>query len=156
MKRSECRKCWASYWAVQLLQKGAKETHIFRSIFQITAMQDENRKSDNYKNTVIRIMTPCGRRRFTGRRFTEPRNIRTCRCKGEGRPIICQRRLATLMLNFVARWGWVVKATPLPAFPPGKRPGTHCTGGWVGLRARLGGCEQDKNLLPPGFESRTV
>jgi hypothetical protein len=24
--------------------------------------------------------------------------------------------------------------------PPGKRPGTHCTGGWVGRRAGLDGC----------------
>ena len=28
------------------------------------------------------------------------------------------------------------------ALPPGKRPGTHCTGGWVGLRAGLDGCEK--------------
>jgi hypothetical protein len=26
------------------------------------------------------------------------------------------------------------------ALPPGKRPGTHCTGGWVGPRAGLEGC----------------
>jgi hypothetical protein len=26
------------------------------------------------------------------------------------------------------------------ALPPGKRPGTHCTGGWVGPRAGLDGC----------------
>ena len=25
------------------------------------------------------------------------------------------------------------------ALPPGKRPGTHCTGGWVGPRAGLDG-----------------
>jgi hypothetical protein len=25
------------------------------------------------------------------------------------------------------------------ALPPGKRPGTHCTGGWVGPRADLEG-----------------
>ena len=28
----------------------------------------------------------------------------------------------------------------LAALPPGKRPGTHCTGGWVGPRAGLYGC----------------
>jgi hypothetical protein len=28
------------------------------------------------------------------------------------------------------------------ALPPGKRPGTHCIGGWVGPRAGLGGCEK--------------
>jgi hypothetical protein len=26
------------------------------------------------------------------------------------------------------------------ALPPGKRPGTHCTGDWVGPRAGLEGC----------------
>jgi hypothetical protein len=34
--------------------------------------------------------------------------------------------------------GWVVSATPRPRFIPGERfPGTHCTGGWVDLRAGL-------------------
>ena len=27
------------------------------------------------------------------------------------------------------------------ALPPGRRPGTHCIGGWVGPRAGLDGCE---------------
>ena len=36
----------------------------------------------------------------------------------------------------------------------GKRPGAHCIGGWVGLRAGLGGC--GKSHLPPGFDPRTV
>jgi hypothetical protein len=26
------------------------------------------------------------------------------------------------------------------SLPPGKRPGTHCIGGWVGPRAGLDGC----------------
>jgi hypothetical protein len=26
------------------------------------------------------------------------------------------------------------------ALPPGRRPGTHCTGDWVGPRAGLDGC----------------
>jgi len=26
------------------------------------------------------------------------------------------------------------------ALPPGKRPGTHCTGGWKSPRAHLDGC----------------
>jgi len=33
--------------------------------------------------------------------------------------------------------GWVVTATPQPLLPPGKRPGTQCTGDWVSLRASL-------------------
>jgi hypothetical protein len=28
------------------------------------------------------------------------------------------------------------------ALPPGKRPGTHCIGGWVGPRAGLDGCRK--------------
>jgi hypothetical protein len=35
-------------------------------------------------------------------------------------------------------WEWVVSVTPRPHFTPGERtPGTHCTGGWVDLRAGL-------------------
>jgi hypothetical protein len=30
------------------------------------------------------------------------------------------------------------------ALPPGKRPGTHCTGGWVGPRTGLDGCEKSR------------
>jgi hypothetical protein len=41
----------------------------------------------------------------------------------------------------------------LAALPPGKTPGTHCTGGWVDSKTGLDGCW---NLTPPGFGSRTV
>jgi hypothetical protein len=41
------------------------------------------------------------------------------------------------------RWEWVVSTTPRP-LNPRERPGTHCTGGWVGPRAR------------PGFDPRTA
>ena len=34
-----------------------------------------------------------------------------------------------------------------------ERPGTHCTGGWVGPRA---GCGRAENLVPTGIRSRTV
>jgi len=30
------------------------------------------------------------------------------------------------------------------ALPPGKRPGTHCTGGWVGPRSGLDGCGKSR------------
>jgi hypothetical protein len=33
--------------------------------------------------------------------------------------------------------GWLTP--PSAASTPGKRPGTYCTGGWVGLAARLDG-----------------
>ena len=36
---------------------------------------------------------------------------------------------------------------------PREKPGTHCAGGWVGLRADLDGAE---NLAPPEFDPRTV
>jgi hypothetical protein len=40
------------------------------------------------------------------------------------------------------------------ALYPRERPGTHCTGGWVGARAGLDGC--GKSCPPPGFDPRTV
>jgi hypothetical protein len=30
------------------------------------------------------------------------------------------------------------------ALPPGERPGTHCTGGWVGPRVGLGRCGKSR------------
>jgi hypothetical protein len=30
------------------------------------------------------------------------------------------------------------------ALPPGKKPGTHCIGGWVGPRAGLDGCGKSR------------
>jgi hypothetical protein len=42
---------------------------------------------------------------------------------------------------------------PRPLYPQ-VRPGTHCTGGWVGPRAGLDVCE--KSRPPPGFDPRTV
>jgi len=41
------------------------------------------------------------------------------------------------------------------ALPPGKRPGTHCIGGWMGLRAGLDGCGKSRPPTP-GFNPRTV
>jgi hypothetical protein len=40
------------------------------------------------------------------------------------------------------------------ALPPGKRPGTHFIGGWVGFRAGLEGC--GKISSPSGFDPRTI
>ena len=36
------------------------------------------------------------------------------------------------------------KCHALAALPPEKRPGAHCTGGWVGPRAGLKGCEKPR------------
>ena len=40
-----------------------------------------------------------------------------------------------------------------PAALPSGRPGTHCTGGWVGPRAGLDG--RAKSHSPPGFDPQT-
>jgi hypothetical protein len=41
------------------------------------------------------------------------------------------------------------------ALPSGKKPGTHCVGGWVGPRAGLDGWGKSPPP-PPEFDSRTV
>jgi hypothetical protein len=46
------------------------------------------------------------------------------------------RGIALLFLYLGARRGWVVSTTPRPLYHR-ERPGTHCTGGWVGPRAGL-------------------
>jgi hypothetical protein len=44
---------------------------------------------------------------------------------------------------------------PAPAvLLPGKKPGIHCTGGWVGPRPGLN--MRGKYRLPTGFDPRTV
>jgi hypothetical protein len=54
-----------------------------------------------------------------------------------------------LILDLGTREGWVVSVTPRPRFSPGERtPGTHCTGGWVGLRAGLDTEATGKILCP--------
>jgi len=40
------------------------------------------------------------------------------------------------------------------ALYPRERPGSHCTGGWVGRRARLDRC--GKSRPPQGFDPRTI
>jgi hypothetical protein len=46
---------------------------------------------------------------------------------------------AQLFLNLGTRRGCVVSITPRPPLP-WERPGTHCTGGWVGPGASLDRC----------------
>jgi hypothetical protein len=48
----------------------------------------------------------------------------------------------------------MVNAMPWVAFPPWNRPSTHCTGGWVGPRACLDGC--NKSCPPLGFDPQQV
>jgi hypothetical protein len=49
----------------------------------------------------------------------------------------------THFFNLGARRGWVVSTTPRPFYLL-ERPGTHCTGGWVGSRAGLDVCEKSR------------
>jgi len=48
--------------------------------------------------------------------------------------------------------GWGVSPMPGRLYPQ-ERPGTHCTGGWVGPQ---GLSERAKNLVPIGIRSQTV
>jgi hypothetical protein len=43
------------------------------------------------------------------------------------------------------------------ALPPGKRPGTHFTGGWMGRKAGLEGCGKfvSTRILSPGRTARS-
>jgi hypothetical protein len=63
------------------------------------------------------------------------------------------RGIALPFLALGARRGWVVSTTPQPLYPQ-ERPGTHCTGSWVGPRASLDVCE--KSPPSPGFDPWTV
>jgi hypothetical protein len=63
----------------------------------------------------------------------------------------------TLIHDLGTRWEWVANVTPRPRFSPGERThSTHCTGGWVGLRAGLNTGATGKILSPlPGIEPRS-
>jgi len=54
------------------------------------------------------------------------------------------RNVALLFFDRGTRRGWGVSSTPRPLFTSGKRPGTHCTGGWVGPRAGLDRCGKSR------------
>ena len=91
--------------------------------------------------------------------------IRTCFTivdKGKGKvhprtghegPEVKQRYSCTLSLTSALEGGVGVQGHALAALS-WKRPGTHCTGGWVGPRASLEGCGKSRPTL--GFESRTI
>jgi hypothetical protein len=66
--------------------------------------------------------------------------------------------LLLLIHDLGTRWGWVVSVTPRPRFTTLERTrGTHCTGGWVSLRACVDTDDREKNFLPlPGIELRSL
>jgi hypothetical protein len=57
------------------------------------------------------------------------------------------RGIALHSLDLCARRGWVVSITPRSIYP-WERPGTHCTGGWVGPRDGLDVCEKYRTVQP--------
>lgn len=57
------------------------------------------------------------------------------------------------ILDLGAGWGCVVNATPRPPYSPGKSAGTHCPGGWVGIRAGQDGCAEEESA-PAGGSTR--
>ena len=64
------------------------------------------------------------------------------------------RGIALLFHDHGTRTGWGISVTDRPLFTPGKDPGTHCTGGWLGPRAGLD--RSGKSRPPLGFNPRTV
>jgi hypothetical protein len=64
-----------------------------------------------------------------------------------------ERYSSTLYLTS-ALYGVGGQRHALAALHPGKRPSTHCTGGWVGPKAGLDGC--GKSRRPLGSDPRTV
>jgi hypothetical protein len=72
--------------------------------------------------------------------------LETCKVKvPRNRPEgpVWGRGIALLFIDLGTRRGWVVSTTPRPLYTR-ERPGTHCTGGWVGPRAGLDVCEKSR------------
>jgi hypothetical protein len=60
---------------------------------------------------------------------------------GENSPLQVSKPCVLLIHELGASRGWVIRTTPQPLYPR-KRPGTHCTGSWVGTRVGLDVCEK--------------
>jgi hypothetical protein len=78
-------------------------------------------------------------------------NTRSFYGKGKGHPITGHQgpRRGVIILNFGARREWVVSTMPWLLYPQ-ERPGTHCTGGWVGPGPIW---TRAKNLAPTGIRT---
>lgn len=59
-----------------------------------------------------------------------------CNVNAKGYPVTCQ----------AGRTEWVVSATSPATLLMEERPGTYCTGCWVGLGAGMNGCGQPHML----------
>jgi hypothetical protein len=64
------------------------------------------------------------------------------------------RGIALLIHDQSTRGGWGGQRHALVTLYPRKRPGTHCTEGWVGPRPGLDSC--GKSRPAPGFDPQTV
>jgi hypothetical protein len=85
------------------------------------------------RNVVMWRMTISKRFLHDSSKVKVPRNRPEGRDGGRG--------IALLFLDLGTRREWVVSTTPRLLYPL-ERPGTHCTGGWVGPRAGLDVCEK--------------
>jgi len=66
-----------------------------------------------------------------------------------------QRYSSTLSLTWeLDGGGWSMPCQGLANLLPGKRPGTHCTGGRMGTKVSLDECR--KSQPPPGLNPSTV
>jgi len=97
---------------------------------------------------VISLYQATGRRTGESQATARAKNVKWSRY----RPDVTQkvgRGIPLLFHDRGTRRGWVVGQQHAPAtFISRKRPGTHCTGGWVGPRVDLDG---RKISSPPGF-----
>ena len=59
------------------------------------------------------------------------------------RPVQSLSACTRVNFTFTFIWGWVVNVTFRPLYPQ-DRPGTSCTGGWVGPRAGLEECGKSR------------
>jgi hypothetical protein len=69
------------------------------------------------------------------------------------RPTVEWRYSPTLSLAWAIDGGGMASPTSRALYPR-ERPSTHCTEGWVDLRAGMDGCE--KSRPPPGFFIKSV
>ena len=139
-------------WAVGITA-GSREVPGRKGLWQETSISYNN--NNNNKPATLKI-TGCNfsRWQFPSVRYdvqsTSSTKVKVKRSRY--RPGVAQRVGRGIALFFHdrgTRRGWVVSSTPRSHFLPRERPGTLCTGGWVGPRAGLDG---RKISYPPGFD----
>jgi hypothetical protein len=97
--------------------------------------------------------------RFIGQKSIPDNDIGILHCKKDKvivtGPVVAQRRVEVQLYSSKASAleGVSGQQHGPAAIYPRERPGTHCTGSWVGPRA---GLEGRKISPPPGFDPRTA